>query len=202
MNWPKPPPPPPSSTSSWGTSSIVSDATPDNLASESEELTVQQVKMTEATTKLLAVVSEVGGGPWEVSPGLTEGALTVWMGEQEDRNDELKERLERKQGELARLAKVAEADLVSDQALPHLETAFRFIQGQDISQIERLQRLPNSGRAEGPVNGQVRTLTPADGEDRVSQVGVKSFLWFSGREEEELEERRRLREQASRDRDR
>ena len=132
MNWPKPPPPPPAS---WGASSIVSEATPENLVSGSEELTAQQAKMMEATTKLLAVVSEVGGGPWEASPGLTEGALTDWMGEQEDRVDELKERVERKQGELARLAEVAEADLVPDQTLPHLETDFRFNQGQDISQV-------------------------------------------------------------------
>ena len=66
----------------------------------------------------------------------------------------------------------------------------------------RLQRLQNSGQTEGPADGHVRTSTPADGEDRASQVGVESFLRFSGREEEELEERRRLREQASRDRDR
>ena len=83
----------------------------ENLVSGSEELVAQQAKMMEATTKLLSVVSEVGGGPWETSPGLTEGPLTVWMGEQEDRVDELKERIERKQGELARLAEVEEADL-------------------------------------------------------------------------------------------
>ena len=33
VSWAEPPPPQPSSTSSWGTSSIVSEATPDNLAS-------------------------------------------------------------------------------------------------------------------------------------------------------------------------
>ena len=101
MNWPEPPPPPPSSASSWGTSSIVSDATPDNLASGSKELVTQQAKMTDATTKLLAVVSEVGGGPWDSSLGLTVGLLTDWLGEQEDRGDDLKEKVDRKQEELS-----------------------------------------------------------------------------------------------------
>ena len=112
MNWPDPPPPPPSSTSSWGTSNIVSDATPDNLASGSEELAAQQAKMTDATTKLLAVVSEVGGGPWDANSGLTEGLLTVWLEEQEDRGDDLREKVDRKQEELARLAEVEEADFL------------------------------------------------------------------------------------------
>ena len=127
MNWPKPLPPPPAS---WGASSIVSETTAENLVSGAEDLTAQQANMMEATTKLLAVVSEVGGGPWDASPGLTEGTLTVWMGEQEDRVDDLKERIERKQGELARLTEVAEADLVPDQAPPHLDTTIRFNQGQ------------------------------------------------------------------------
>ena len=73
VNWPKPPPPPPAS---WGASSIVSEATAENLASGAEELKVQQEKMMEATTRLLSVVSKLGGGPWEASPGLTERALT------------------------------------------------------------------------------------------------------------------------------
>ena len=90
MNWPEPPPPPPSSFFSWGTSFIVSEATPDNLASGSEELEAQQEKMTDATTKLLSAVSEVGGGPWDDSPGLTEDLLTVWLGVQEDRGDALR----------------------------------------------------------------------------------------------------------------
>ena len=62
VKWPETPPPPPSSIFSWGTSSIVSEATPENLASSSEELKAQQAKMMDATTKLLSVVSEVGGG--------------------------------------------------------------------------------------------------------------------------------------------
>ena len=146
----------------------------------------QQEKMTEATTRLLAVVCEVGGGPWEECPGLTERALTVWMGEQEDRVDGLKERIEQKQRELVRLAEVEEEDLIPDKAQPNLDAAFPFNPGQDnISQIEerrlsegfqngegeRLQRLPSSGRSQEQADGQIRTLTPADGEDRESQVG-------------------------------
>ena len=107
----------------------------------------QQERMTEAPTKLLSVLSEERGGPWEAGPELTEKNLTDWLGEQEDRVDELKERIERKQGELARLAEVKEADVVPDQALPHLETAFRFNQGQDISQIE--ERRPLGGNHNG-----------------------------------------------------
>ena len=60
VNWPETPPPPPSSIFSWGTSSAVSEATAENLASGLEELEAQQVKMTDATTKLLSVVSEAG----------------------------------------------------------------------------------------------------------------------------------------------
>ena len=63
-----------------GAYSVVSETTAENLISGAEELTTQQAKMMEATTRLLGVVSEVGGGPWEVSPGLTEEILTVWMG--------------------------------------------------------------------------------------------------------------------------
>ena len=128
MNWPKPPPPPPAS---WGASSIVSEATAENLASGAEELKVQQEKMMEATTRLLSVVSKVGGGPWEASPGLTEKALTDWLGEQEDRVEELKERLERKQRELVRLAEVEEEDLVPAKAHPNLDAALRFNPGPD-----------------------------------------------------------------------
>ena len=78
--WTEPPPPPPSS---WGASSLVSEATAENLLSGADELMAQQDKMSEATVRLIAVVSEVRGGPWEASPGLTERALTNWMGKQE-----------------------------------------------------------------------------------------------------------------------
>ena len=63
------------------------------------------------------------------------------------------------------------------------------------------KRRPNPGQTEELVNGQVRASTPADGKERASRVWVESFLRFSGREEEELEERRRHREEVSREQD-
>ena len=154
MNWPKPPPPPPAS---WGASSIVSEATAENLSSGAEELKVQQEKMMEATTRLLSVVSEVGGGPWEASPGLTERALTEWMGEQEDRVDELKERIERKQGELARLEEVEEEGPIPDKALPNFDAAFRFNSDRDISSIEERRLSGGSTREWGKDSRGCRT---------------------------------------------
>ena len=68
--------------------------------------------MTDATMKLLTVVSEVGGEPWDASPGLTEGLLPVWLGEKEDLGDDLREKVDRKPEELARLAEVAEANFL------------------------------------------------------------------------------------------
>ena len=76
MNWLEITPPPPSSNFSWETSSTVSEATTENLARCLEKLEAQQAKMTDATTKLLSVVSEAGGGPWVDSPGLTEDLLS------------------------------------------------------------------------------------------------------------------------------
>ena len=90
MNWPENPTPPSSSNFSWETSSTVSEATVENLASGLEELEAQQAKMMDATTKLLSVVSEAGGGPWSNSPGLTKDLLSIWLGVQEDRWDELR----------------------------------------------------------------------------------------------------------------
>ena len=80
MCWPEPPPPPPSSIFSWETSSAVSEATTENLASGLEELEVQQAKMTDATKELLSVVPEVGGGPWIDSPGITENLIDQMAG--------------------------------------------------------------------------------------------------------------------------
>ena len=87
----------------------------------------QQERMTEATTKLLSVLSEVRGGPWEAGPELTEKALMDWLGEQEDRVDNLKERLDRKQSELVRLEEVEEEDWVPAIAPPELNAPFRFL---------------------------------------------------------------------------
>ena len=107
--------------------------------------------MTDATTKLLPVVSEVGGVPWDAILGLTEGLLTVWLGEQEDRGEKLRENVDRKQEGLAQLVEVAEADFfgpvgadrVAGQASPHFNPYGRFNQGQDIR--EQAGRDQNQG---------------------------------------------------------
>ena len=93
------------------TSSAVSEATAENLASGLDELEAQQAKMTDATTKLLSVVSEAGGGPRSDSPGLTEDLLSIWLGVQEDRGDGLRDTVIKKKEELARLEEVEEDDL-------------------------------------------------------------------------------------------
>ena len=79
----------------------MSEATPENLASVLEEMEAQQARMTDATTKLLSVVSEAGGGPWINSPGVTEDLLSKWLGVQEDRGDGLRDTVIRKQEVLA-----------------------------------------------------------------------------------------------------
>ena len=81
-----PPHPPPSS---GGSSISDSEATAESLSSGIEELMSQQAQLVETTLRFLAAVAEVGGGQWEDNPGLTERALTNWLGQQEDRVEEL-----------------------------------------------------------------------------------------------------------------
>ena len=95
------------------TSSAVSEATAENLASGLEEFEAQQAKMTDETSKLLSVVSEAGGGPWSDSLGLTEDLLSIWLGLQEDQGDRLRDTVIKKKEELARLEKVEEDDSVA-----------------------------------------------------------------------------------------
>ena len=140
----------------------------------------QQAQMMEATLGLIAAVSEVGGGPWEASPGLTARALTGWMGEQEDRVEELMERLERKRGELTRLAEVEEEDRVPSKTQPIREPATSLNPGSPSGERENLWRPPHAGRAKDQSDGQGETSTPA--------------------EEGLQEERRQHRRQASRER--
>ena len=110
----------------------------ENLASGLDELEAQQAKMTDATTKLLSVVSEAGGGPWSDSPGLKEDLLSVWLGEQEDQGDGLRDTVIKKKEELARLEEVEEDDFCgpvgtgqsTSQALIHLGPVRRSNQGQ------------------------------------------------------------------------
>ena len=55
--------------------------------------------MTDATVRLISVMSAAKGGPWRDSPGLTEEAVSEWLGEQEDRGDELRDKVMRKKEE-------------------------------------------------------------------------------------------------------
>ena len=55
--------------------------------------------MTDATVKLISVVSLARGGPCWDSPGLTEDAVSEWLGVQEDRGDELRDKVMRKKEE-------------------------------------------------------------------------------------------------------
>ena len=157
MNWPENPPPPPSSNFSWETSSAISEATTENLASGLEKLEAQQAKMMDANTKLLSVVSEAGGGPWTDSPGLTEDLLSEWLGVQEDRGDGLRDTVVRKQEELARMEEVGEDNFLgpngtgqsTGQAPPHFELSGRPNQGQGTRvQVSRSQdqQTPGQGR--------------------------------------------------------
>ena len=94
--------------SSGGTSSTVSEGTAENLLKGVEDLETQEEKMTEATTDLLAALLETGGGPWGTDTGLTEPDLLAWLGVQQDRVKELKEKLDRRGRELARMAEFEE----------------------------------------------------------------------------------------------
>ena len=101
----------PTSTVIRGTSSTVSDATAKNLLRGVEKLEAQEEKIPEATIKLLVAVSEAGGGPWGTDTGLTEPDLLVWLGVHQDRVEELKEKLNRRGREIARMAEFEEDEL-------------------------------------------------------------------------------------------
>ena len=86
---PEPPPPPPASISSWGTSSIFSEATPDTRRGVRSR---RRAKRLQSGTHLKAI-----------------GRL---VGEQEDQGDALKGKVDKKQEELTRMAEVEEADFL------------------------------------------------------------------------------------------
>ena len=76
--------------------------------------------MTEATTKLLAAVSEAGGGPWGKDKGLTEPDLLVWLGLPHNRVQELKEKLNQRGREIARMAEFEEDKLYATPEHPEV----------------------------------------------------------------------------------
>ena len=100
------------------------EATAENLLGGAEQLRAQQERMTEATTKLLVVVSEVRGGPWGGGSERTEEDLIKWLGVQDDRVDELQEKIVRRARELVRLAEVEGDDQRPAIARPKRDTAF------------------------------------------------------------------------------
>ena len=94
---------------------------------------------------------------------------------------------------------LAEADRAPDQALPHVETAVRFNQGQDLSQIEErhplggfhngageiFQRLPNSGRTGrtgDAFNSKDVDTSGQGGQSELSRGGIlPTVQWTEGR---------------------
>ena len=112
---------------------------------------------TDATTKLLSVVSEEGGGPWSESPGLTEDLLSELLEVQEDRGDRLRDKMIRKQEELARMEEGGEDDFLGpvrtgqsmDQAPLHFDPSDRSNQGQGTriqASRDQDQQTPGQGR--------------------------------------------------------
>ena len=102
-------------------------------------------------------MSEAGGGPWSDSQGLLEDLLSIWLGVQEDRGDELRDKVMRKQEELARMEEVEEDDLLgpvgngqsTDQAPLHFNHSGRSNQGQGTrvqASRDQDQQTPGQGR--------------------------------------------------------
>ena len=175
MNWPENPPPPPSSNFSWETSSAVSKATTENLASGLEELEAQQAKMTDATTKLLSVVSEAGGGPWSDSPGLTEDLLSEWLGVQEDRGDGLRDTVIRKQEELARMEEAGEDNFLgpggTGQSMGQTPLHFDPLAGPAKARTpEYRQAGTKINKPQGKVEEETETCPPAPWKPQHSRV--------------------------------
>ena len=104
---PGPSSPPPSSR---GPSSIARETAAEDLLAGAGELADRQDKLNKAFEELLATVSAAGGGPWEGRLHLTEETLLDWMCDQDDRVEELKEQIAKKQRELVWLTEVEEED--------------------------------------------------------------------------------------------
>ena len=134
-----------------------------------------------ATTKLLSVVSEAGGGPWIDSPGLMEDLLTKWLGIQEDRGDGLRDTVIRKQEELARMEEVGEDDFLgpigtgqsTGQAPLHFDPSGRSNQGQGTrvrASRDQDQQTPGQGRGgdgnqpTGSLEAPTQARPPGSGE--------------------------------------
>ena len=123
------------------------------------------------------MVTEEGGAQWEDSPELTESALVDLLGQQEERAEELRERLERKQRELTRVAEVEKderspAEDQSNQGLsPSLHPAPEsfdrieerwLVEGFPKGERESLGRRPIPNRAQDRSDDQGRRSTPTE----------------------------------------
>ena len=140
--------------------------------------------MTYATTKLLSVVSEAGGGPWTDSPGLTEDLLSECLGIQEDRGDGLRDTVVKKQGELARMEEVREDEFLGDigngqstgQAPHTLRTLW---QGQPRPGHQSTGK--QGPRSTNPRAGQGRRRKPAPRLPGSPNTGEATREWREGR---------------------
>ena len=118
-----------------------------------------------------------GRGQWEDSPRLTESALVDWLGQQEDRVEELMDRLEWKQREITRVAEVEgdernPSEDQSNQGSPpslHLgpEVSDQMEEGWLVGgfpkgERESLGRRPIPKRAQERSDDQGRFSTPVD----------------------------------------
>ena len=103
--------------SSLAASSTASEATAEDLLAGTWELMDRQDKLSGASAALIGAVKGAGGGSWEARPELTEEALMGWNRDQEDRIEDLTERLDQKQRVLTRLAKEDEEDEVAGSQL-------------------------------------------------------------------------------------
>ena len=83
----------PPTPSSGERSSADGKAAAEDPNSGIKEMMSQQAQLERVVLRLIAVVTEEGGAQWEDSPELTERALVDWLGQQEDRAEELRERI-------------------------------------------------------------------------------------------------------------
>ena len=89
----------------------------ENLLAGAGELTDRQDKLDKAIAHLQAEVAAAGGGPWEGRLDLMEEVLTEWTCDQDNRIEELKKRVARKQRELVGLAEGEEEEETPPRSL-------------------------------------------------------------------------------------
>ena len=143
----------------------ASKVTAENLPAATEELRDHQDRLTGATAALIVAVREAGEGPMEE-------ALLGWLEKQVDRVEDLKESLDQKRRELARLGdgKMGRWELGGvllrgsylPGELPHVEVKDMF--------LERGLAMRES--KEGGTNGTMALLTLPDPEEALGALAV------------------------------